>query len=143
MAKMKGLGAGLKRRCRGWCRRSAAREFLPLDPGLTPWANCSSAAARLLATRFARSVPPRNFIPGCDTVSESQIYPGRGLLVDAGQIHRQHSPEEFGAHLHGQVARIIAVPNPDAAMVLEDAGITLRPNPYGVEGAGGGLDLFF
>ena len=76
--------------CRERCRRSAARDFSPLDPGLTPWANCNSAAARLLVTQFAlsvtqfallltqfallvtqfaRSLPPRNFISGCDTVS--------------------------------------------------------------------------
>jgi hypothetical protein len=49
--------AGLKRVCRNWCRRSAARSFFPLDRGLTPAAKTNDAAARLLSGQMVYGAP--------------------------------------------------------------------------------------
>ena len=71
------------------CRRSAARSLLPLDGGLTPTANTTVAATRLIRGEFLPIVPPPNGISGCDTVSikpgvpaENQWEQGPGSIAE-------------------------------------------------------------
>jgi|SRR5579875_802768 len=93
---------GLKKLYCGWCRRSAARVFSSLDPGLTPWANCNSAApppqpvqnqdllgapaTRLWVTQLALFVLPRNLFAGPDIVSEARPIGGTGLKLELSQL---------------------------------------------------------
>src|SRR5579875_713732 len=105
---LKGRSGSLawKRLGREGCRRSAAQSFVPLDPGLTPWANGNSAAARLVVTRPTRVFSQRNSISARDTVSEVPHYPNTGpeaalgarrltlALAQRLDNHVQHGNEE-------------------------------------------------
>jgi hypothetical protein len=71
------------------------------------------------------------------------ILPVRGIFVFvAGEAEGDGSPEEAGAHLHGQVALVVGVPDPDVAAVLDHAGVGGGLHAQGFEGAEDGLDLF-
>ncbi len=52
------------------------------------------------------------------------------------------TPEEAGSYLHGHVAGVVGVPDPDPAAVLDDALVGGGLHADGLEGSGGRLDLF-
>jgi hypothetical protein len=58
------------------------------------------------------------------------------------QVKRNASPEEEGAHLHGDVAGIVCVPDHDIATALDYAFVSRGLDADGLEGACGRLDLF-
>jgi hypothetical protein len=51
------------------------------------------------------------------------------------------APEEARAHLYGQMALVVGVPNPDVPAILDDTGIGRGLHADGLEGAEGGLDF--
>src|SRR5581483_5079479 len=64
------------------------------------------------------------------------------LVVVGREAKGDGAPEEPGAHLHGQVAVVVRVPDPDVAAVLHYAGIGGRLHTEGLECAEGRLDIF-
>ena len=57
------------------------------------------------------------------------------FVVVADEAEGDGAPEEAGAHLHGQVAIVVGVPDPDIAAVFDDAGVGGGLHADGLEGA--------
>src|ERR1035437_3276159 len=49
--------------------------------------------------------------------------PLRLLGFVAGEAEGDGAPEEAGAHLNGEMALVVGVPDPDVAAILDDAGL--------------------
>src|ERR1700690_1997832 len=64
------------------------------------------------------------------------------FIVVASESEGDGSPEEAGAHLHGKMAVVIGVPDPDIAPILDDTRIGGGLDADGLESAESGLDLF-
>jgi len=63
------------------------------------------------------------------------------LAFVAGEAEGDGAPEEAGAHLHGEMALVVGVPDPDVAAVFDYAGVGGGLDAEGLEGPEGGLDL--
>src|SRR5260370_38707964 len=78
----------------------------------------------------------------CDSVANFRFNDTSLFVVIRLQARRDRTPEQMRPNLHRHVPRVIRVPDPDIAAVLDDALIRGRLHANRLEGAGPCLALF-